>query len=162
MTYQQALAVARKTGVQIDGDQLRTKRKLAGHALTDFAALAGISFQYLSLIERGDRAGVSPPVFARICDALGIAEQDREQLVRSAVASCTETPVEWLTVQQAAHRTQHHPQTIYAALRDHEGSGGRRGLRGYRPSGRWRIDAADVDVWVKSATSTVRRLGRAS
>lgn len=78
---------ANTAGVHIDGDQLRTKRKLAGHALVDFAALAEISFQYLSQIERGDRQSVSPPVFARICDALGVAEEDRDQLVRSAVAS---------------------------------------------------------------------------
>ncbi len=73
--------------VRIDGDQLRTKRKLAGHALVDFAALADISFQYLSQIERGDRQSISPPVFARICDALGVAEKDRQELVRPAVAS---------------------------------------------------------------------------
>lgn len=76
--------------VLIDGDELRERRKLAGYTLVQFAEIVGITYQYVSQIERGERDGkraVSPPVFVRICDALGIAEQDRRQLVRAAVAS---------------------------------------------------------------------------
>ncbi|MCU1687818.1 MAG: Helix-turn-helix protein [Amycolatopsis sp.] len=71
-------------GVHIAGGLLRQSRKLAGYSLVPFADLAGISFQYLSQIERGDRESVSPEVFARICDALGIT--DRRELLAKAAA----------------------------------------------------------------------------
>jgi transcriptional regulator with XRE-family HTH domain len=71
-------------GVQIAGGIVREQRKLLGDNLATFAKKAGISFQYLSQIERGDRPSVSPEKFARICDALGIT--DRRQLVRRDAA----------------------------------------------------------------------------
>ncbi len=74
------------SGVAIDGAAARRRRELKGLSVADLAPLCGITPGYLSLIELGRRRP-SPPVFARICDALGVAEQDREQLVRSAVAS---------------------------------------------------------------------------
>lgn len=69
----------RPSGVEINGALVRELRKLAGHTQPMFAELAGISFQYVSAIERGDRKTVSPPVFVRICDALGI--EDRRELI---------------------------------------------------------------------------------
>jgi transcriptional regulator with XRE-family HTH domain len=66
--------------VPIDGAKVRELRQNHGHTLKDFAPKAGITFQYLSLIERGDRPTVSPPVFVRICDALGIPEANRGSL----------------------------------------------------------------------------------
>lgn len=74
-------------GVAIDGREVRQRRKLKGKDLGQFAAECDITIGYLSHIETGRRLAVSPPVFLRICDALGVVEDDREQLVRSAVAS---------------------------------------------------------------------------
>lgn len=71
-------------GVDIAGRRVRELRKLAGHNLVTFAPKAGITFQYLSQIERGIRRSVSPEVFARICDALGV--QDRRELIAGAAA----------------------------------------------------------------------------
>lgn len=71
-------------GVDIDGARVRELRKLLGATVTDFAERCGISFQYLSQIERGDRQRVSAPVFAKICDKLGV--EDRRTLLREAAA----------------------------------------------------------------------------
>lgn len=71
-------------GVDIDGAQVRELRKLLGATLTGFAEHCGISFQYLSQIERGDRPRVSAPVFAKICDELGV--EDRRRLLRKVAA----------------------------------------------------------------------------
>ena len=68
------------SGVAIDGAKVRELRKLAGFTLKDFAPKCGIGFQYLSQIELGNRQFVSPPTFARICDALNI--EDRRDMVR--------------------------------------------------------------------------------
>lgn len=73
-------------GVAVDGPAMRRRRELMGLTVADLAPLCYITPGYISHIELGNRRP-SPPVFARICDALGIAEQDREQLVRPAVAS---------------------------------------------------------------------------
>lgn len=69
--------------VEIDGAQVRERRKLLGDTLASFAEKCGIGFQYLSQIERGDRPRVSPPTFVRICDALGIEEDNRRELVKA-------------------------------------------------------------------------------
>lgn len=50
--------------------------------MREFAARCEISWGYLSQIELGHRPTVSPPVFVRICDALGLADGDRESLIR--------------------------------------------------------------------------------
>lgn len=67
--------MAEPAAVEIDGAKLRALRKLTGAGLSAFATRAGITFQYLSQIELGARPRVSPPTFARICDALGIANR---------------------------------------------------------------------------------------
>lgn len=71
-------------GAEIDGAKVRELRKLSGKTVTVLADTCEITSQYLSMIERGDRPTVSPAVFARICDALGVT--DRRQLLRSAVS----------------------------------------------------------------------------
>ncbi|MBN1174222.1 MAG: helix-turn-helix transcriptional regulator [Micromonosporaceae bacterium] len=73
------------SGVAIDGAKVRELRKLAGFTLKDFAPQCGIGFQYLSQIERGDRQFVSPPTFAKICDALNI--ENRRDMLRYSQAS---------------------------------------------------------------------------
>lgn len=70
--------------VPVRGAEIRKRRKLKGHTLTQFAARCGITFQYLSQIERGSRPRVSPPVFAAICDSLGIRERGRAALVAAS------------------------------------------------------------------------------
>ncbi len=74
------------SSVEIDGAKLREMRKLKGDTLKGFAAKCGISFTFLSQLERGDR-NATPPVFARICNALGLAEDDRARMVRSKAAA---------------------------------------------------------------------------
>ncbi len=74
------------SSVEIDGARLRELRKLQGDTLKGFAAKCRISFTFLSQIERGDR-NATPPVFVRICDALGIAEAHRSRLVRTKTAA---------------------------------------------------------------------------
>lgn len=69
------------------GDLLRRLRKLNGDNLVTFATKAGISFQYLSQIERGDRKSVSPEVFVAICDALDLAKKDRALVMAPRVAA---------------------------------------------------------------------------
>lgn len=69
-------------GVQIDGPAVRRLRKMAGQTIAGIAKPARISVQYLSQIERGDKTSVSPPAFARICDALGVDPQHRHLLIR--------------------------------------------------------------------------------
>lgn len=73
-------------GVQIAGDEVRRRRKLLGDNLVTFAPKAGITFQYLSQIETGVRQQVSPAVFVRICDALGIGQDERSSLVAESAA----------------------------------------------------------------------------
>lgn len=73
-------------GVAIDGAEIRRRRKLSGWTVTDLAARANISQQYMSFIERGDRKTVSPAVFNRICDVFGLAEEGRSELTREDAA----------------------------------------------------------------------------
>lgn len=68
-------------GVQIAGGEVRKLRQLLGENLVTFAPRAEITFQYLSQIETGVRTHVSPEVFGRICDALGIPKKKRASLV---------------------------------------------------------------------------------
>lgn len=71
----------RPAAVEVNGDKLREKRQLAGYKLVDFAEICGLSFQFLSEVERGTKR-MSPPNYARICDALGIT--DRRELLKVA------------------------------------------------------------------------------
>lgn len=60
--------------VAIDWSELRLRRQLAGDNQTEFAAKCGVTSKYISLIESGARPRVSPRVYARICNALAIAD----------------------------------------------------------------------------------------
>lgn len=73
------------SGVAVNGTAVRQMRKLAGLNVDDFAAKCGISPAYVSHIELGRRTNISPPVFARICDALGVA--DRRELLAHVPAA---------------------------------------------------------------------------
>ena len=81
MAYRKPLV---PSGVEIDGPRLRELRKQRGETLQAFADRCGISFGYLGQVERSARL-VSPPMFVRICDGLGLGESERPtMLVRSA------------------------------------------------------------------------------
>jgi transcriptional regulator with XRE-family HTH domain len=71
--------------LEVDGAKLRQLRMLQGDTLPSFAQKCGLSFQYIGQLETGHRTRVSPPTFAKICDALGI--EDRQELLRSRVAA---------------------------------------------------------------------------
>lgn len=58
-------------GVKVRHLRLRELRLQHCRSVSDVAAEAGISVQYLSFIERGERRPL-PPVFDRICAALGV------------------------------------------------------------------------------------------
>jgi len=60
-------------GVEVDGNALRELRKDLGYTITEFAPRVGISFGFLSQIERGHKR-VSPPVFRRLVSALEIQD----------------------------------------------------------------------------------------
>lgn len=70
----------RRANPEIDGPKLREMRQLMGLTVTEVAAKVGITQGYLSGIELETRLGVSPAVFVRICDAMGVT--DRAQLLR--------------------------------------------------------------------------------
>lgn len=60
----------------------------------------------------------------------------------------------WMTPKQAGEYSQHHPETVYAALREYVVTEGRKGLRGLqpRPNACWRIHRDDVDLWMAGET----------
>ena len=71
--------------VPVDRREVRRRRQLAGLTQVQLAEKAGVSHGYIGHIERGIRPRVSPPVFARLCDALDA--QDRQELMaRTGVA----------------------------------------------------------------------------
>lgn len=70
--------------VAVNGALIRETRKLKGVNLTRFAGEVGIGASYLSHIERGTRPTVSPEVFAKLCNALGVAEHERRGLLATA------------------------------------------------------------------------------
>jgi transcriptional regulator with XRE-family HTH domain len=72
------------SGVAVDGAEVRRRRELRGLGRTELAAKCDITPGYLSHIEKGRRRP-SPPVFARICDALDVL--DRRELLAERVAS---------------------------------------------------------------------------
>ncbi len=81
----------------------------------------------------------------------------------TAKAQASEAPVSsWMSVQQAATYSGHHPDYIYDALHEFEAARGRSGLRGFQRDAncKWRIDKDDVDAWVRGEQP--KRLRRAS
>lgn len=66
--------------VRVNGPVLRELRKLAGLSVTELAANVGCSIAYITILETNPDRSCSPGVFARICDALHLA--DRTVLLR--------------------------------------------------------------------------------
>ena len=69
----------RTAAVVVDRAAIRRQRQLKGLDQAGLAELAGVSPGYVSHIEAGRRPTVSPGVFVRICDALGV--EDRTELM---------------------------------------------------------------------------------
>lgn len=65
--------------VAIDVDKMRRRRQLQGLNQADLARAAKIHRSNISRLEGGHQATISPRMFARICDALGI--EDRAELL---------------------------------------------------------------------------------
>lgn len=70
-------------GLDVDGQRLRRIRKGHGKSASQLAREAKISAQYLLFIERGERRPL-PPVFERICTALGVDADARQELIVTA------------------------------------------------------------------------------
>lgn len=75
-------SAAINANVAINGPRLRRRRKLAGLNIAALAERAGCSAAYISILETRPDRSCSPEVFARICDALGIARRARWSLLR--------------------------------------------------------------------------------
>lgn len=67
--------MARVAPVKVDGQRLRELRENAGMTLAQLAAKASVSTSHLSYLEIGERSA-SPPMAARIAQALGVAISD--------------------------------------------------------------------------------------
>lgn len=72
--------------IDLDGREVRRRRRLAGVELAAFAARVGVSAGYVSHLENGIRKP-SPTVFVNICDALGVPENQRELLLMTESAA---------------------------------------------------------------------------
>jgi transcriptional regulator with XRE-family HTH domain len=59
--------------IAVDGAKLRNARRLARLTQTALADAAKVSAVYISRIESG-ALRVSPPVYGRLCDALGVTD----------------------------------------------------------------------------------------
>lgn len=77
-----AMAVS-SASVELDPEILRTLRQDAGLTQVELAELAGIGRKYVSDLETGYRARVSPPTYVRLCDALKIPASNRSVLRKS-------------------------------------------------------------------------------
>lgn len=63
------------TDFQLDGQLIRRLRENQGYSLRGFAKHVGISYTYLSQIERGERNG-APPTAKAIAEGLGLSVQE--------------------------------------------------------------------------------------
>jgi transcriptional regulator with XRE-family HTH domain len=80
------MEIKRDRGLDLDGEVVRRLRKLSGEERTSFAARVGVSVAYISHLENGIRKP-SPTVFDKICAALGIADDERESLLKQEPAA---------------------------------------------------------------------------
>ena len=64
----------RPRGVPIDGPKLRRLRQRGGHTLTTLAEAVGVSFQYLSQLERADGRRIGPVNLRKLSEALQLPE----------------------------------------------------------------------------------------
>lgn len=62
--------------LRVNARKLKELRELSGRRLSETAQAASISSAYLSMLERGQRQEMSPPVAARLAKALGCSIVD--------------------------------------------------------------------------------------
>lgn len=79
--------VVSSASVEIDHQKLRELRQDLGLLQGELGKRAGLSAGYISQLEIGARNRVSPPVFARLCDALKIRQTRRWMLRKSSSIS---------------------------------------------------------------------------
>lgn len=84
--YGLAMEIKHDRGVDLIGSALRRLRKLQGKERATLAALVHVSVGYISHLENGVRKP-SPTVFAKLCDALGVPEDERDSLVQQEPAA---------------------------------------------------------------------------
>jgi len=77
--------VVSSASVEIDPQKLRELRQDLGLLQGELGERAGVSAGYISQLETGTRTRVSPPVFARLCDALKIRQTRRWTLRKSSI-----------------------------------------------------------------------------
>jgi transcriptional regulator with XRE-family HTH domain len=65
--------------VKVNIARMRRRRHLQGLNQTQLAKTINVDKSYISIVESGKRRNVSPEVFARWCDALGV--ENREELI---------------------------------------------------------------------------------
>lgn len=66
------------TTVAVNGDAIRARRVELGDNLREFADRVGLSLQYVSQLERGDRGRVTPATFRRLVVGLDMVDRDAE------------------------------------------------------------------------------------
>jgi transcriptional regulator with XRE-family HTH domain len=76
--------VVSSASVEIDPQKLRELRQDLGLLQGELGKRAGLSAGYISQLEIGARTRVSPPVFAKLCDALKIPQKRRWTLRKSS------------------------------------------------------------------------------
>lgn len=64
----------RSRNIAIDGKKTTEARRNAGLTQLQLATKAGISQSYLSSLELGERSRMSPALYTRLCDALGVTD----------------------------------------------------------------------------------------
>lgn len=78
--YGLAMEIKRDRGLDIDGAELRRRRKLQGQERADLATRVGVTPGYISHLENGHRKP-SPTVFRHLCEALGMPEREWSALL---------------------------------------------------------------------------------
>ncbi|MFJ3089112.1 helix-turn-helix domain-containing protein [Streptomyces sp. NPDC086838] len=68
------------TTYEVDGAEIRTRRKELGMSQAECAATAGIARPYLSQLELGARRHLRPPTYKALRTTLQIAPDDRRLL----------------------------------------------------------------------------------
>ncbi|MGV0098134.1 helix-turn-helix domain-containing protein [Streptomyces californicus] len=68
------------TTYEVDGAEIRTRRKELGMSQAECAAIARIARPYLSQIETGTRRRLRPPTYKALRTTLQIAQDDRRLL----------------------------------------------------------------------------------
>lgn len=100
-------------------------------------------------LERGLHSNPIPERAEGIPTSESKAEQSHTEGISAPPPVQPATP--WMTVQQVATYSGHHPDFIYDVLHEFEATRGRSGLRGFQRTvkAKWCIHRDDVDAWIR-------------